>query len=736
MITSLHFSKMIKSRLIFIICLYALSGKSLLFADNIAQYVEGPNIPASPSKMTFVDNDQAYLQLSADCKKIDKYDTKTGKFLETVFSVDRTRQTTDLPSVAGFILSPEESKLLVWRNKEEIYRHSFSAEYYIYEFRSRLLTPLSEERKRQEAPLFSPDGRMVAYAYNNNLYIKKLDYGTDIAVTTDGKKNYIINGIPDWVYQEEFETTQSFVWSPDNLTLCYIKYNETDVPSYTFPLYAGACPKLSEYELYPGEFTYKYPVAGQNNSKISLHSYNIETRKTLDLTLPDQQIEYIPRIFYTPTETSLLVLTLNRDQNRMEVYSVNPKSNVAKSVLVETSTAWIEPDCYENFKLYPDFFVMPSSRSGHKHYYKYSYTGASLGAITSGNFDVTEYYGFTTQPLVHYYQSTASGAINRVISKIDSKGKVTDITPTQGYGAAIFSPTMAYYIETYSNATTVPVHKLMYTSTLKPVRTLVDNASYSIKFADTPKPEFFKFNANGVELNGMMVKPTNFNPTNKYPVIMNQYSGPGSQEVLNRWSMGWENYFATQGYLVVSVDGRGTGGRGRDFMTIVYKNLGYYESIDQNAAANYVASLPYVDSSRIGIYGWSYGGYETIMAASTNNAPYAAAVAVAPVTDWRFYDSIYTERYMLTPQQNSTGYSTSSTTSHINNLKCPLLIIHGTADDNVHIYNTLQYITDLGKAGRWCDFMPVINANHSIRGCSRRSLVYDRMLEYFNNNMK
>lgn len=736
MITSLHFSNMTKStKILTLLCCFFLSNSSL-YAHDLAQFVEGPNVPASPAKMTFVDNDQAYLQLTSDGKKIEKYDTKSGKLVETVFAVDYTRQTTNLPSISGFTLSPEGSKLLVWRNVEDVYRFSFTAEYFVYEFRSRLLTPLSDERNRQEAPLFSPDGRMIAYAHNNNLYIKKLDYGTDIAVTSDGVKNHIINGIPDWTYQEEFETTRSFVWSPDNLTLCYLKYNETDVPSYKFPLYEGACPELTKYELYPGEFTYKYPVAGQNNSRVSLHSYNIETRKTLDLKLPDPQIEYIPRIFYTSSESSLLALTLNRNQNRMEVYSINPKSNVAKSLLVETSTAWIEPDCYEKFKLYPEFFVLPSSRTGYKHYYKYSYNGASLGAITSGNFDVTEYYGFTSQPLVHYYQSTTSGAINRVISKIDSKGKITDITTAQGYGSALFTPSMTYYIETYSNITTPPVYKLIQTTSLKTLRTLEDNTAYSAEYANVPKAEFFKFNANGVELNGMMVKPTNFDASKKYPVIMNQYSGPGSQEVLNRWSMGWENYFATQGYIVVSVDGRGTGGRGRDFMTIVYKNLGHYESIDQVAAANYIAQLPYVNSSKIGIYGWSYGGYETIMAASTKNAPYAAAVAVAPVTDWRFYDSIYTERYMLTPQQNSTGYYTSATTTHIPDLKCPLLIIHGTADDNVHIYNSLQYITELGKVGRWCDFMPVINANHSIRGCARRSLVYKRMLEYFNNNMK
>lgn len=725
--------KILNLKAIFLVCIATLSQS--IFADNLAMFVEGENIPAAPSKITFVDNDQAYLQLSPNGREINKYETKTGKLIETIFKVDYTRQTTDLPSIAGFILSPEGSKLLVWRNKKEIYRHSFTANYYVYEFRSRILSPLSEERPMQQAPLFSPDGRMVAYASGNNLYIKKLDYGTDIAVTTDGAENKIINGIPDWTYQEEFATTRSFVWAPDNLTLCFLKYNEADVPTFNFQLYEGSCPELPQYALYPGEFSYKYPVAGQKNSIVTLHTYNIETRKTLDLKVPDSQSHYIPRIFYTLDANALLTVSLNRDQNRMEIFSINPKSNVAKSLMVETTKAWIEPDSYEKIKLFPEFFVLPSSRTGYKHFYKYSYTGSLLGAITSGNFDVTDYYGFTSQPLVHYYQSTVSGPINRVISKIDAKGKVTNLTPEEGYGDAQFSPNMSYCILSYSNITTPPVYTLENPATGKSVRTLEDNALYSAKFKNAPKAEFFTLNSNGVELYGRMIKPVNFNPAAKYPVVMNQYSGPGSQEVLNRWSMGWENYFATQGYIVATVDGRGTGGRGYDFMTVVYKNLGYYESIDQVAAAKHMASLPYVNANKIGIFGWSYGGYESIMAASYPGAPYAAAVAVAPVTDWRFYDTVYAERYMLTPQQNDKGYNQSAAASHISDLKCPLLIIHGTADDNVHFYNTIHYLTELSKNQRWCDVLPVINANHSIRGCNQRSLVYKRMFDFFNRNM-
>lgn len=699
---------------------------------DLPKFVEGTVRPQSLGKMTFVDADKAYLAMSKDGKSVVKYDVLTGKEIETIFNVDNARET-KLEYIEGFKLSPEGSKMLVWQQSDGIYRNSFTAKYYVYEFRSRLLKPLSEERDTQQIPSFSPDGRMVAYVADNNIYLKKLDYGTDIAVTTDGKINEVINGVPDWVYQEEFATTSSITWAPDNLTLCFLKYNEKDVPTYSFEMYEGDCPAIDKYALYPGNFTYKYPVAGCKNSVVTLHSYNIETRKTLTLSLPDKNIEYIPRIKYAKTPEQLMVVTMNRDQNRMEIYSVNPRSGVAKSMLVEQSQAWIIPEAYENIYYGDDFFAIASNRSGHTHYYKYSYAGASLGAITSGDYDVTEYYGYDKVQKCHYYQSTSSGAINRVVSKKDAKGVVTNISKTEGTSSCTFSPTMSCRIDYYSDANTAPTYTFYAQG--KKVKT-IDNTAYAANFSNVPKQEFFTIKSDGYTLNASMVKPVGFDPSKKYPVVMNQYSGPGSQEVLNKWQMGWENFFATQGYIVVSVDGRGTGGRGRDFMTAVYKDLGHYESVDQVNAAIYVSQLPYVDASRIGIYGWSYGGYETIMASSQANAPYAAAVAVAPVTDWRFYDTIYTERYMLTPQQNERGYKASACAAHISTRKCPLLIIHGTADDNVHFYNTLHYSSQLEHAGTWCDVLPVPNANHSIYGCGKRSIVYARMLEYFNKNMK
>ncbi|MDE5839144.1 MAG: S9 family peptidase, partial [Paramuribaculum sp.] len=555
-------------------------------------------------------------------------------------------------------------------------------------------------------------------------------------VTTDGAKNMIINGVPDWTYEEEFTTSSSMAWAPDNSTLCYIKYNETAVPMFSFPLYEGVCNKLTEYSLYPGAFTYKYPVAGEKNSTVSVHAYDIDNKTTKTVSLPQNGFEYIPRIAYAYSPDRLMVTTLNRAQTRMELFSVNPKSTVAKSILVEEYKAWLAPATYEDIKYFPDFFVITSSRSGYDHLYQYSYTGTLMKQITSGEYDVLSYYGYDKVSGTHYYQSTVNGAVNRVVSSINSKGKITDISPATGCASATFSPDMTFFTLRYSNTKTPPEYTLYSADKLKKIKTLEDNARLKNDYAGVPQREFFTMTSEGVTLNGYMVKPADFNPSAKYPVVMYQYSGPGSQQVLDEWSIGWANWYAANGYIIICVDGRGTGGRGRQFMDVVYKNLGHYESIDQVNAALYAASLPYVDSKRIGIHGWSYGGYETLMASSQLNAPYAAAVAVAPVTDWRYYDTVYAERYMLTPQENEDGYRNSAPLNYVKNVKCPLLIMSGTADDNVHYFNTVQYVSAAEAADMWCDMLVFANMDHSINECGAQKIVYARMLDYFNKNMK
>lgn len=691
--------------------------------------------PANPGEMVFMPDGKQYVELSGDFKRLILRDVRTGNESGVLFDVANARETT-LPSVEGFALSPDASKILLWRNSSPVYRRSFKAEYYVYEVRSRLLRPLSKTHDLQQSPVFSPDSRMVAFVAENNVYVAKLDYETEVAVSTDGELNKVINGIPDWTYEEEFAQTCSMAWAPDNLTLCYIRYDESEVPAYSLTLYEGYCDADKNYALYPGRFTYKYPVAGEKNSRVSVLSYDIETRKTKKVDLPDSRIEYIPRICYGADASSLMIATLNRDQNRFELYRANPKSTVVKSVFVDESKGWIEESEYTGIHYSDRGFVVASARSGYTHLYEYSYAGALLRTLTKGDFDVTDYYG-TDALGNYYYQCAAPTPMDRTVVRVDRKGVATVISHKDGTNGAMFTPGMDLVCLSHSDTATPPVYTLCKTDG-KQVRVVEDNSEYAARVRQlmpSPKEFFTMTSEGGVVLNGYILKPRDFNSSKKYPVIMSQYSGPGSQQVLNRWTLDWEEYFALQGYVVVCVDGRGTGGRGTDFMFSVYKDLGRYETIDQLAAARYAASLPYADSKRIGIYGWSYGGYEALMCATADNAPYAAAVAIAPVTDWRFYDTVYAERYMLTPQQNFMGYRNSAPLHRASNLSCPLLMMYGTSDDNVHPANTLEFVSRLQQSGMFCDMFVFPNMNHSINGCNARAVVWAKMLDFFNKNM-
>lgn len=722
-------------------CQQNLSAKApVIPAGEIAEYVFPQNAPATPGKIVFMPDGETYLKLASDGTRIVKYDTATGKELETVLDTSHTRENS-IASATDFSLSPDGSKLLVVTESEPVYRRSTKAAYYVFEIKRNILRPLSKTFRKQQSPLFSPDGRMVAFVADNNIYIKKIDYDTEVQVTTDGVKNSIINGIPDWTYEEEFSTVCSMTWSPDNSTLAYLKYDESQVPTFVFSLYEGWCEPREEYALYPGQFSYKYPVAGEPNSHVSVHSYDVETRKIKEVTFTDPQIEYIPRISFGGAATRLMVVTLNRAQNRMEVYNVNPKSTVVKSVLVEESKAWLSPQAYEDITFENDGFMLLSERSGWQHLYKYSYAGQLLRQVTSGDYDVTSYYGADILGNI-YYQSevpaktgTPEIALDRAVYKVDKQGKKsTAMTPEAGWGSAQFAPGCGYAIISHSDVQTPPSYTLC-NAKGKQLRVLEDNASYASRYRGCMQKEFFTFNSEGITLNGYILKPADFTPSRRYPVIMWQYSGPGSQEVTNRWKMDWDYYAVTQGFIVVCVDGRGTGGRGTAFRNVVYKHLGEIETVDQINAAGYVASLPYADASRIGISGWSYGGYETLMAVTEPNAPFKAAVAIAPVTSWRYYDTVYAERFMLTPQENGDAYDTGAPVNRASRLNCNLLIMAGTADDNVHLSNAIEFIGKLQQADRYCDMFLFPNMNHSINGCDARALVYGRMVEYFKANM-
>lgn len=707
---------------------------------DIAPYVSSESYPAGVPTMTMLPDGTSYASLSADGKRIEQTDLATGKVTATLFDVDNTREE-KLSYIDGFIINADGSRIIVSTATQSIYRRSTTARHYVYETRSRLLRPLSADHDRQRAPIFSPDGLQVAFvASDNNIYLKKLTYWTEVAVTTDGKVNEVINGVPDWVYEEEFTTSSSMTWSPDSRTLCFLRYDESSVPVYSLPLYGGQCGGDPARELYPGSMDYKYPVAGKPNSVVTVHSYDVDNRKLKQVELPSGRgIEYIPRIAFAHSDDRLMITTLNRAQTRMEIYLANPRSTVAKSIMVEEGKAWLNPATYESVTWLDDSFIVLSGRTGYDHLYRYSYAGSLIGAVTRGDFDVTDYYGYDAARGIHYCQSAATGAINRVVSCVDAKGVMTNLTPAEGTATARFTPGMQSYVLTYSNATTPPVTTVVSARNGKTLATLADNTkgAYASRWAGKPMREFFTFTtAEGVELNGYMIKPKGFDPSRRYPVVMYQYSGPGSQQVLNLWSINWATYYAEQGYIVACVDGRGTGGRGRAFMDAVYKRLGHFETIDQIAAARYIASLPFVDGSRIGMHGWSYGGYETLMAVTADDSPYAAAVAVAPVTDWRFYDTIYAERYMLTPQENETGYEQSAPLFRTDRVKAPLLVMWGTADDNVHPANSIEFIARMESEGNYCDLLLFPNMDHSINGCGSRALVFARMLDYFNTQMK
>lgn len=678
-----------------------------------------------------------YYRFNETHSAIEKVSYATGDVTGTIFNSETARYC-DIKEWNGFKISDDESKILLYTDSRPIYRYSFKADYYIYEVRHNKLMKISENGGEEIATM-SPDARQVAYVKDNNVYIFKVDYGSTVAVTKNGVKNQLINAVPDWVYQEEFGLLNSFAWSPDNLTLSFIQWNEKDVPMYEMSFYKGACNPIIANSLYPQIFQYKYPVAGENNSTVKVLSYDVETRKLQDMKIPLDEDGYIPNIKYAKTSERLMVTTLNRTQNNLKIYAVNPRSTVSKLIYSENSNSWIDVNLSNKAVWGEKSFTILSDKSGFTHLYEYANTGALIKQLTSGKWNVTDYYGYDSVKKQHYIQTTQRGPLNRTISKVDSKGIVSEITKTDGTYAVTFNNNFTYYVQNFSDSKTPNQYTLWITGIkgIKKLRDIELNIEYAENFGnDVPKKEFFSFDNDGYKLNGYIIKPTNFNPNKKYPVIMSQYSGPGSQQVLNKWTMDWENYFATQGYIIACVDGRGTGGRGKEFESLVYMNLGYYESIDQLAAAQYMASQSYVDASKIGIWGWSYGGYEVLMAMSQPNSKYAAGVAIAPVTDWRFYDTIYAERYMRTPQENLEGYKNSAPINKIAQQKGELLIMYGTADDNVHPANTLEYVSQLTSQGKLCDMMVYTNMNHSINGCDVRLPLYKKVLKFFNDNLK
>lgn len=695
----------------------------------------GARVRGIPSSQPALDG-RYYYQFNNEGTVIKKFSYKKEKDVTTFFDNAKIAGNT-IKSWEGYTMSADEKRILLWTDSNPIYRYSFTANYYVYDIDANKLTPLSQQGGEEIATL-CPTGHQVAYVRDNNVYITHLQSGSTIQVTTDGKKNEIINAVPDWVYQEEFGVLNTFAWSADGRYLAFIRFDESQVPMCSMELYQGECNPNPDYSIHPGRYDYKYPAAGEHNSVVSVHVYDIHDGTLTKVELPLKEDDYVPNIqFGRQPVPTLMVVKENRAQTRMNIYAVDPATGAVNEVYDEQSDMWIDEDVVTGVKYYDGFFVVKSNRDGRTHLYKYNYQGKLLKQITSGDYDVTAYYGYDEARKLFYFQ-TNKGALNRTLRcASDVTGQVKEMVDGNGTYSASFNSDFTYYIRRFSDATT-PDQFVLYSIDGKRVRDLQLNEEYAQKYTspEIPRREFFTMlNDNGDRMNGYIIKPVDFDPSKKYPCIMSQYSGPNSQQVLNKWKMEWEEYFAMQGYVIACVDGRGTGGQGKDYLKAIYLNLGRYETEDQLAAARYMAQQPYIDADRIGIWGWSFGGFETLMAMSQDDSRYACGVAIAPVTSWKFYDSIYTERFMLTPEENPDGYNYAPL-DLTHKLRGKLLLMFGSADDNVRIVNSMQYVAKLHSEGQQFDMMVYPNMNHSINGCGVRLPLYQRVLNFFNQNLK
>ena len=687
---------------------------------------------------------ETYTQISSDGKQIVSYSFRTGKQESVVFDA-ATARGGQVSKVDNYIMSPDGRRILIQTQTKPIYRRSFTAVYYIYDIRNNKLAPLSDGGP-QQTPVFSPDGNQIAFVRDNNIFLVKLLYdNAESQVTKDGKRNEVLNGIPDWVYEEEFSTNSSMVFSADSKQIIWIRYDETDVKQYTLQLYKGSYPEKLENAEYPGDYTYKYPVPGQVNSKVSVHSFDIKSHQTRRIELPLDADGYIPRIKATSDPTKIAIFTLNRHQDVLRIYMANPLSTVCQLAIEDKVDKYVKEETFEEVKITDKHILLPSERDGYNHLYLYNLNGQLLRQIVKDKYVVQHVYGFDEQTGDVYFAANPNGPTDQQVMVAHANGKTEILSQKAGVNNAVFSSNFKYFINTWSDLNH-PVQYTLCQNNGKVLQTLIDNQELVQKLSgyDLGTKELFSFTTSeGVQLNGWMVKPKDFNPTKKYPVIMYQYGGPGNQQVLNQWGIGMngggailEQYLCQQGYLCVCVDNRGTGGRGAEFEKCTYLRLGELEARDQVETALWLGSQPYVDKERIGIWGWSYGGWNTLMSMSEGRPVFKAGVAIAPPTCWRYYDSIYTERYMRTPNENKAGYDEVNPIARASQLNGALLLCHGLADDNVHYRNTAEYVEALVQADK--DFRQLVytNRNHSIFGGNTRNHLFRQAVNHFNVTLK
>ena len=652
-----------------------------------------------------------------------KYSYKTGKKIETILEA----------KIQDYTFSHDESKVLVLNEQQPIYRHSFLGKYHVVNLsKNGKITALNNGNWVQE-PKFSPDGRFVAFISGNNLYYQDLSSEKITQITFDGEKNKIINGLADWVYEEEFGHADMYQWTKNSESLVFVKFDESQVKEMNMQVFNG--------NLYPQDFRFKYPKAGEENSKVSVYAYDLKLNKSTQINLANFETYYIPQVFQTAQPNEIAIATSNRHQNKLEIIKINTKNYSTKKILTETDAAWIETDNLSLEFLEDNSFLWASERDGFRHFYWYTPDGKLKKQITKGNWEITDYYGFSPKNSEILVQTTEKGSTNRVVSKINIKtGKKQIVSESNGTNNADFSKSFQYFINTHSSAEQPNTYTLRDFNG-KTLRELQNNNSALKKLQSDGfvAKEFLQIpNKNGDQMNAWMIKPKDFSPNKKYPVLMFQYSGPGSQQVSNAWdgrNTIWFNLLAQKGYIVLCVDGRGTGYRGTKYKKATYKNLGKYEIEDQIAAAQWIGSQSYVDAGRIGIFGWSFGGYMASLAMTKGADVFKVGIAVAPVTTWRYYDTIYTERYLQTPQENPQGYDENSPINFAGLMKGKYLLIHGTADDNVHYQNAVEMAEALIQKNKEFEFMTYPDKNHGIYGGNTRLHLYQKMTNFILNNL-
>lgn len=721
-------------------CSVASAGEKLTLKDITA----GKFRSKSMTEVRPMADGETYAQISDDGKRIVTYSFRTGQQTGVLFDATAV-QGADIDMVEGYIMSPDNGRILIQTATKAIYRRSFTATYYIYNTHTNQLEPLSDGGP-QQTPVFSPDANLIAFVRDNNIFLVDLPHGkVECQVTMDGKFNEVINGIPDWVYEEEFSTNSSMVFSADSRQIAWIRYDESAVKQYSMQLFKGQKPERREFAEYPGDYTYKYPVPGQVNSKVSVHSYDIQSHQTKTIDVPLDTDGYIPRIKATSDPSKIAVFTMNRHQDQLRIYMANPLTAVCQLAIEDRVEKYIKEETLEDVQLTDKHILLPSERDGYNHLYLYNLNGQLLRQIVTDKYVVKSVYGYDEKSGDTYFAANPNGATDQQVMVARKNGKTEVLSRQAGVNHAIFSKNFKYFINIWSDLD----HPAQYTlcqNNGKVLQTMIDNHELveNLSAYDLGKKELFSFTTSeGVLLNGWMVKPADFDPAKKYPVIMYQYGGPGNQQVLNQWGIGMsgngailEQFLCQQGYICVCVDNRGTGGRGAEFEKCTYLRLGELEARDQVETAVWLGSQTYVDKERIGIWGWSYGGWNTLMSMSEGRPVFRVGVAIAPPTCWRYYDSIYTERYMRTPQENPQGYDEVNPIARASQLHGALLVCHGLADDNVHYQNTAEYVEALVQADK--DFRQLVytNRNHSIFGGNTRNHLFRQAISHFNAELK